>query len=65
MSGSIQYSDGNYLYTSASSSTMFQNKEYNQAKNPQYKPAIKQYFEKGSRTDNPVIIQLKPKNKIG
>lgn len=65
LSTSIQYSDGNYLYTSASSSTMFQNKDYNQAKNPQYKPAIKQYFEKGTRTDNPVIIQLKPKNKIG
>lgn len=65
LSGSIQYSDGNYLYSSASSSSMFQNKDYNQSKNPEYQPAIKEYFENGTRTDNPVIIQLKPKNKIG
>ncbi|WP_162817779.1 6-bladed beta-propeller [Niabella yanshanensis] len=65
LSTGIQYSDGHYLYTSASSSIMFQNKDYNQAKSPQYKPVIKQYFEKGTRADNPVIIQLKPKNKIG
>jgi hypothetical protein len=61
----IQYADENHLYSSASSSSMFQSKDNNQARNPEYKPAIKQYFEKGTRTDNPVIIQLKLKNKIG
>ncbi|WP_346236318.1 6-bladed beta-propeller [Niabella insulamsoli] len=63
--GSIQYNTDDYLYTSISSSSMFQNKEYNQRRNPQYSPALKRYFEKGNRADNPVIVQLKLKNKIG
>src|SRR5690606_7632292 len=65
LQGSIQYCDDSYLYSSTSSSSMFQSKERNQAKALQYQPAVKQYFEKGNPTDNPVIIQLKLKNKIG
>ncbi|GAB3426665.1 hypothetical protein GCM10027516_30880 [Niabella aquatica] len=61
----IQYADDSYLYSSASSSSMFQSNENNKPRDPQYTPVIKQYFEKGTRTDNPVIIQLKLKNKIG
>lgn len=63
--GNVQYSDGEYLYTSISSSIMFQSKDNNTSREPQYQPELKQYFEKGTRTDNPVIIQLKLKNKIG
>lgn len=61
----LQYSDESYLYGSISSSTMFQSKESNAGKNPQYTPAVKQYFDNSSRNANPVIIQMKPKNKIG
>lgn len=61
----IQYCDNEYLYTSISSSTMFQTRDNTQRRSPQYTPEIKEYFDKGDRTDNPVIIQLKLKNKIG
>jgi len=61
----IQYADDSYLYSSASSASMFQSNENNKVRSPQYAPAMQQYFEKGTRTDNPVIIQLKLKNKIG
>ena len=63
--GGVQYCDGEYLYTSLSSNYMFQSRDNNASREPQYPPALKQYFEKGTRTDNPVIIQLKLKNKIG
>ncbi|MFT4093206.1 MAG: 6-bladed beta-propeller [Niabella sp.] len=61
----IQFCDGNYLYGSTSSNYMFQTKDNTQSRSPQYMPAIKAYFDKSSRTANPVIIQVKLKNKIG
>ncbi len=60
MGNSIQYYDEDYLYTSISSASMFQNKESNAARNPVYDAALKHYFETGKSTDNPVIIALKP-----
>lgn len=61
----IQYCDDTYLYSSISSSIMFQTRDNTQSRSPQYSPQLKEYFEKGNRTNNPVIIQLKIKNKIG
>lgn len=58
----IQYNDGNYLYSSISSTSMFQSKESNLARNLQYSEVLKNYFENGKSSDNPVIIELKPKN---
>ncbi len=63
--GSVQYNDGEYLYTSISSTYMFQSRDNNASRQPQYPAALQQYFEKGTRSNNPVIIQLKLKNKIG
>jgi len=65
IASNIQYCDGKYLYSSISSSNMFQTKENTQQRNPKYTPALKQYFENSHREANPVIIQLKPKMKIG
>lgn len=61
----IQFADDEYLYSSATSGTMFLSKDNNQLRNPKYSPVMQKYFEAGKRTDNPVIIQLKLKNKIG
>lgn len=58
---SIQYSDKDYLYSSTSSTAMFQNKNSNQKRNPAYDARMKRYFEEGKTDDNPVIIVLKPK----
>ncbi len=58
---SIQSFDKNYLYSSISSASMFQNKDANQKRNPKYDAVVQQYFEKGKNDDNPVIIVLKPK----
>lgn len=66
MSGAgIQYDDGTYLYSSTSSASMFQSRDNNKVREPKYTPEVKQFLEKATRTDNPIIIQLKLKNKIG
>lgn len=65
MGFSIQYSDDTYIYSSTSASNMLQSKENNQQREPKYTPEIKQYLDNAKRSDNPVIIQLKLKNKIG
>ena len=58
----VQYNDGEYLYSSISSTAMFQNQVNNAARNPRYDETIKSYFEKSKPSANPVIIALKPKN---
>lgn len=62
MGYSIQYHDQDFLYTSISSASMFQNKESNAARNPVYDAALKNYFENGKSADNPVIIALRLKS---
>lgn len=57
----IQYNDKSYLYSSTSSTAMFQNKDANLKRNPQYDAVMKHYFEERKKDDNPVIIMLKPK----
>lgn len=56
--------DADYLYTHISSRRMFQAFEANQKREIEYPAAIKQYFLKGDPKDNPVIIQLKPKENL-
>jgi hypothetical protein len=58
----IQSYDKNCLYSSISSTTMFQNKNANEKRNPKYSAALQRYFEKGKSDDNPVIMILKPKS---
>ena len=53
--------DESYFYTYISSMRMFQAKEGNSEKNISYPLLIEQYFQKGDKKDNPVIVQLKPK----
>ncbi|WP_214072796.1 6-bladed beta-propeller [Mucilaginibacter sp. dw_454] len=68
---------GGYLYTSASSLAMFSYQEKygdpitkstptfgNETKKSKYPPALETYFKKGSRRDNPVIMQLKLKDDL-
>lgn len=59
----VQYFDENYLYSSVPSSSMFQSYESSKTRNVQYPPTLKVFFEKAKQTDNPVIIQIKPKTK--
>lgn len=59
----LQYFDDHYLYTSVSSTAMFQNFEANKTRNPAYSPIIQNYFSKSKATANPVIIAIKPKLK--
>jgi hypothetical protein len=66
-SGIAACKDG-YIYTSLSSLAMFkadeENKDNKDIKNAGYTPALAQYFKKGSRKDNPCILQLKLKNDL-
>ncbi|MGF7081126.1 6-bladed beta-propeller [Mucilaginibacter sp. UYCu711] len=55
---------GGYLYTSASSLGMFQYREKYADQKAKYPPALDNYFKKGSRKDNPVIMQLKLKDEL-
>jgi hypothetical protein len=56
-------SDGDYLYTAYSSLTMFQCKEsLPEGKHPIFNKILNDYFVNGKKTDNPVIVQLKPKD---
>jgi hypothetical protein len=61
--GILACSNG-YLYTSASSLGMFQYHEKYADQKAKYPPALDAYFKKGSRKDNPVIMQLKLKDNL-
>ena len=62
-SGILACTDG-YLYTSASSLGMFTYHEKYADQKAKYPPALDDYFKKGSRKDNPVIMQLKLKDNL-
>jgi hypothetical protein len=51
--------DGKSIYTSFSSMRMFDAHEENKDKNLKYGALLDNYFNKGSKTDNPVILQIK------
>lgn len=43
---------------------MFDAHAENSDKTVDYTPALKSYFNKGSKTDNPVILQIKLKDNL-
>jgi len=53
--------DGKYLYASLSALEMFNFYEQEKGKKNKYPLLMDLFFSKGSKKDNPVIIQLKPK----
>jgi hypothetical protein len=55
------YSDGNYLYTSVSSLSMFLSADQNMEKNIKYEKTMANYFKTQNRKNNPVIVQLELK----
>ncbi len=57
-------SDGEYLYTAHSSLSMFDAKELNIDRKIKYKQVLAEYFLKGKRKCNPVIVQLKLKDNL-
>lgn len=56
--------DGKYMYTSYSSLVMFNMKNASADKNITYPPILKNYFDNENIKSNPVIVQLKPKEKL-
>ncbi len=63
MGWGVQYYDKTAVYSSISSSAMFQSRDAEKHKNPVYTALLKSYFEKSKSTSNPVIIILKPLSK--
>ncbi|WP_285055066.1 6-bladed beta-propeller [Pedobacter ginsengisoli] len=57
-------SDGKNLYSSFSSITMFQEHEANQNKGIKYNQVLNDYFNKGKKEDNPVLVQIKVKDDL-
>lgn len=53
--------DNEFLYNHISSLRMFGEMERSKNKNPKYNSVLQNYFTKGDKKDNPVIVQLKPK----
>jgi len=61
---SFKATEGEYFYTYISSLRMFQSKEATADKKPVYNSVLQTYFTKGNKKDNPVIVQLKPKEDL-
>ncbi|MES2810363.1 MAG: 6-bladed beta-propeller [Bacteroidota bacterium] len=61
--GLLACNDGT-IYTSVSSLGMFKAYEAAAEQKPQYPQHLADYFKKGSRKDNPVILTLKLKNEL-
>ncbi|WP_214225569.1 hypothetical protein [Pedobacter sp. B4-66] len=56
--------DGEFVYTSFSSAVMFDAHEENKDKNIKYNSILSSYFTKRNKTDNPVILKFKLKEKL-
>ncbi|NRF40944.1 6-bladed beta-propeller [Pedobacter foliorum] len=56
--------DGEFVYTSFSSAVMFDAHEENKDKNIKYNTILSDYFTQRNKTDNPVILQFKLKEKL-
>jgi len=56
--------DGKYVYTSFPSLQMFDAHQDNSGRVVNYNPVLGNYFKKGSKTDNPVILQVKLKDDL-
>lgn len=56
--------DGMHLYTTASSLEMFAARDAAAKKKIKYSQELADYFTRGKESNNPVIVQLKPKAKL-
>lgn len=56
--------DGKYIYTSISSLGMFKAKDLNKTAQIKYNEPLTLYFQKSTRKDNPVLVQLKLKDEL-
>jgi len=61
--GILGSSEGN-IYTSLSSLAMFDAYQANKNKSPQYHPRLTEYFKTSGPKSNPVLLQLKLKDKL-
>jgi hypothetical protein len=57
-------SDGKYVYSCLSSAVMFKFNDVNADLKTRYNETLKTYFSKRDRKDNPVIVQIKPKENF-
>lgn len=62
--GGIHTTDGRYFYSSVSSADMFNARNINSKRELRYPGPISTFFSKGSKNDNPVIVQLKTKSSM-
>lgn len=57
-------SDGKHVYSSFPSMMLFQTHEENLDKNIKYSKVLNDYFSKGKKEDNPVIVQIRLKDQL-
>ena len=57
--GSIVGCDGKSLYSVVSSLELFQAKEANKSKQPNYPPVLQQFFSSQGKDSNPVLVKLR------
>ncbi|MCD2425031.1 6-bladed beta-propeller [Niabella pedocola] len=64
VSGVIKSFDEAHIYLSLSAKSMFNAKKSSEYRNPQYDDVLTRFFATRKETDNPVLIQLKPKEDL-
>ncbi|MBZ4189841.1 6-bladed beta-propeller [Niabella sp. 3A5MI-3] len=64
VSGVIKSFDEAHIYLSLSAKSMFGAKKSSEYRNPQYDDVLTRFFATRKETDNPVLIQLKPKDGL-
>ncbi len=64
VSGVIKSFDEEHIYLSISAKSMFNAKKSSEYRDPQYDEVLTRFFETRKETDNPVLIQLKPKEDL-
>lgn len=64
VSGVIKSFDEEHIYLSLSAKSMFNAKKASEYRNPQYDEVLTRFFATRKETDNPVLIQLKPKEDL-
>lgn len=64
VSGTIKGFDSSHIYLSFSAKTMLNSKKSNEYRSPQYNNVLTNFFTNGKESNNPVLIQLKPKDGL-
>lgn len=64
VSGVIKSFDEEHIYLSISAKSMFSAKKSSEYRDPQYDEVLTRFFKTRKETDNPVLIQLKPKEDL-